>query len=45
MIVSKKDIKKKGSIGQLMIPLIALAALVIFNLIRDPGFFSISRWA
>ena len=42
MIVSKKDIKKKGSIGQLMIPLIALAALVIFNLIRDPGFFSIS---
>ena len=42
MIVTKKDMKKKGNLGQLMIPLIALAALVIFNLIRDPGFFSVS---
>lgn len=30
-----------NSIGQLTIPLIALAILVIFNLIRDPGFFVI----
>ena len=42
MIVSKKAMKKKGSLGQLMIPLIALGALIIFNLIRDPGFFSVS---
>ena len=28
-------------LGQLTIPLIALAILVIFNLIRDPGFFGI----
>ena len=27
--------------GQLTIPLIAIALLVVFNLIRDPGFFSI----
>ncbi|MBO4678941.1 MAG: ABC transporter permease [Lachnospiraceae bacterium] len=30
-----------GGLGQLTIPLIAIALLVIFNLIRDPGFFSI----
>ncbi len=29
----------KGGFGQLAIPLIAIALLVIFNLIRDPGFF------
>ena len=32
----------KGGLGQLAIPVIAVALLVIFNLIRDPGFFSIS---
>ena len=32
---------RKGNIGQLLIPLIAIGLLVIFNLIRDPGFFSI----
>ena len=32
----------KGGLGQLTIPVIAVALLVIFNLIRDPGFFSIS---
>ncbi len=31
----------KNSRSQLIIPLLALFALVIFNLIRDPGFFSI----
>jgi len=35
-----KNIKsKKINFGQLTIPLIAIALLVIFNLIRDPGFF------
>ena len=32
---------KKGGLGQLMIPLVALGILILFNLIRDPGFFSI----
>ena len=38
-----KGIKKffNGGLGQLTIPLIAIALLVIFNLIRDPGFFHI----
>ena len=31
-----------GGLGQLTIPLIAIALLVIFNLIRDPSFFSIT---
>ncbi|MCR4584744.1 MAG: ABC transporter permease [Lachnospiraceae bacterium] len=40
----KEKVKKmpKGGLGQLTIPIIAVALLVIFNLIRDPGFFSIS---
>ncbi|MBP5305740.1 MAG: ABC transporter permease [Lachnospiraceae bacterium] len=33
--------KKFNGLGQLTIPVIAIALLVIFNLIRDPGFFSI----
>lgn len=32
----------KGGLGQLTIPIIAIALLVIFNLIRDPSFFSIA---
>ncbi|MCR5251477.1 MAG: ABC transporter permease [Lachnospiraceae bacterium] len=32
---------RKGGLGQLTIPLIAIAILILFNLIRDPGFFSI----
>ena len=38
-----KGIKKifNGGLGQLTIPLIAIALLVIFNLIRDPSFFHI----
>lgn len=41
MTTLKKMMRKKGSLGPLMIPLIALGLLVIFNLIRDPSFFSI----
>ena len=39
----KKNGKKVflSGFGQLTIPLIAIALLVVFNLIRDPGFFSI----
>ena len=33
--------KVQGSLGQLMIPLIAIGLLIIFNLIRDPGFFTV----
>ena len=33
--------KKFNGLGQLTIPVIAIALLVVFNLIRDPGFFSI----
>ena len=33
--------KRRGSLGQLLIPLIAIVLLVVFNLIRDPSFFSI----
>lgn len=41
MTTVKKQKKKAGGLGQLMIPLIALGILVLFNLIRDPSFFSI----
>ena len=37
----KRTARKNGGLGQLMIPLIAIALLVIFNLIRDPSFFSV----
>ena len=33
--------RKGNDIGQLLIPLVAILLLVIFNLIRDPSFFSI----
>ena len=33
--------KKSGGVGQLLIPLVALGILLLFNLIRDPGFYSI----
>ncbi len=41
MTKAGKNKKKNGSLGQLMIPLIALGILILFNLIRDPGFFAI----
>ncbi|MBQ8136549.1 MAG: ABC transporter permease [Clostridia bacterium] len=36
-----KDRKSKAGAGQLLIPLIALGILLLFNLIRDPGFFAV----
>ncbi len=33
--------RQKSGLGQLIIPLVALGILVLFNLIRDPSFFSI----
>jgi simple sugar transport system permease protein len=33
--------KLTARLGQLMIPLIALGLLLLFNLLRDPGFFAI----
>ncbi len=42
MSAKKSAIKKSSGLGQLMIPLVALGILVLFNLIRDPKFFSIS---
>lgn len=38
---SKKSKRFKGDYSQLLIPLIAIALLVIFNLFRDPSFFSV----
>lgn len=37
--------KKKGNLSALMVPLVALLALVLFNLIRDPGFFMVELTA
>ena len=39
--MAKKTKKSFSGLGQLTIPLIAIAILLIFNLIRDPSFFSI----
>ena len=36
-----KASRRAGGLGQLLVPILALAALVLFNLIRDPGFFSV----
>ncbi|MDL2234941.1 ABC transporter permease [Christensenellaceae bacterium OttesenSCG-928-L17] len=38
---TKKTANKASGHSQLLIPLIALGLLVVFNLFRDPGFFSI----
>ena len=37
----KKEKKGSSALGQLLIPLIALGLLIVFNLFRDIGFFSI----
>ena len=42
MINKIKDSLKKLLQSQLAIPIIALTVLVLFNLIRDPAFFSIA---
>lgn len=39
-----KELQKRsrsGSMGQLLVPIIALALIALFNLFRDPGFFSV----
>ena len=38
---TKESFWKRAGIGQLAIPLTALTLLLLFNLIRDPGFFQI----
>ena len=40
-MATKTNKKKSNGLGQLLVPLIALSLLVLFNLFRDPGFFSI----
>ena len=40
-MISKSKNGKKSALGQLLIPLTALAILLLFNLIRDPNFFAI----
>ena len=37
----KQNARRKNGLGQLIIPVIAIALLVIFNLFRDPSFFSV----
>ena len=39
---SQGKVRKTSGLGQLIIPLVALGILLLFNLIRDPGFYSIS---
>ena len=41
MAEKKKALRNSGSYSQLLVPLIAIVLLVIFNLFRDPGFFSV----
>jgi len=41
MSTVKKLAKKTNGLSAMIIPLIALGLLIIFNLIRDPGFFSV----
>ena len=38
----KKSSRKWSNYSQLIVPLVAIALLVVFNLLRDPGFFSIA---
>lgn len=39
--IKKQPAKSKSKSYQMLIPLIALALLIVFNLIRDPSFFSL----
>ena len=38
----KQQGQKQSALGQLLIPLVALGILLLFNLIRDPGFYAVS---
>lgn len=40
-MTKQTDSRRKRNNSQLLVPLLALLALVIFNLIRDPSFFSV----
>ena len=35
-------VRRRSGLAQLLVPLIAIAVLVLFNLIRDPSFFSVA---
>ena len=39
--MKSNQIRRSGGLGQLLIQLIALGILLLFNLIRDPGFYAI----
>ena len=41
MSAKQAKTRNAGGLGQLMIPLVALGILILFNLFRDPSFFSI----
>ncbi len=41
MSQKKNEARQKGGIGQLLIPLVAMGILLLFNLIRDPGFYTV----
>ena len=41
MSADKERNRKRGGLGQLIVPVIAILMLILFNLIRDPGFFSV----
>ena len=38
----RKMTRRLGGLGQLVIPLVALGILLLFNLLRDPGFYAIT---
>ena len=42
MSANRKLSSRLGGLSQLLIPLVALGILLLFNLIRDPGFYAIS---
>ena len=41
-MAEKKNKARLGSYAQLLVPLLSILLIVLFNLFRDPGFFSIS---
>ena len=41
MNAGRRVIRRNSGLGQLVIPLVALGILLLFNLLRDPKFFSI----
>ncbi len=41
MNAGRRVIRRNSGLGQLVIPLVALGILLLFNLLRDPGFYAI----